>query len=85
MGDDSDIVREEKDGGSDVDELDAGGGGCDGDDGERVEGGRELRSGIGMIWIIKGPRKALSSFVKCWLPAQLGWQLCWEGTTRADW
>lgn len=81
MGDDSDIATEEEDGGSDADELDAGGGGCDGGGGERVEGGRELRSGMGTIWITKGLSKALSCFVRCWLPAQLGWLLGWEGTT----
>lgn len=47
MGDDSDIATEEEDGGSDVDEPVAGGGGCDGGGGERIEGGRELRSGMG--------------------------------------
>lgn len=81
MGDDRDIATEEEGGGSDVDERDTGGGGCDGGGGERVEGGRELRSGMGTIWIIKGLRKALSYFVRRWLPAQLGWLVGWEGTT----
>lgn len=49
MGDDNDIATDEEDAGNDVEELSGGGGG------ERAEGGRELRSGIGMT---DGPRRA---------------------------
>lgn len=44
VGDDSDIVANEDDGGSNAGEL-----GVDSGGGERVEGGRELRSGMGLI------------------------------------
>lgn len=46
--DDSDMAREEEDADSRVDEL-GGGGGRGGGGGERVEGGSELRSGMGLV------------------------------------